>query len=300
MKKLLLALLFSALPFAAQAKETVTLIYSWGYGDSFATTFRTMVKEANAIQDRYNFQFEARPGAGGSIAANHVLNTSNTILISSSAFFIRPVVYPNESYDLNRYQILMRPFDCPMSVTTSKYSSWDQVPKNTRLTIGTSGLGVTTHLFALQLQQNLPNLDVVAFKATSESLVAAVGKQIDFHVAFLSEPESWSGDEKRKLNVLGITGVRRINSYEPLTNQGFSRTIGGMNVPYHLVVPNTMDENKYKEIREILMRANKSKDVIALYERDHCFDTSAIDTDMKSLYRQQREYWHKLASKVKL
>ena len=50
MKKLLIALLFLAT--MAQAKETVTIIYGFSPADTQANYSRSLVEEANRIQDK--------------------------------------------------------------------------------------------------------------------------------------------------------------------------------------------------------------------------------------------------------
>ena len=299
MKKFLLAMIMAATTITASAREQITLVYSWGFGDSIAGINRALVKEANEIQDRYHFLFDAKPGAGGSIAANHVAKAPNTILISSSAFYIRPVVYPNESYDLSRYQVLLTQFDCPMAITAGKYDAWSKLPQDRPLTIGTSGLGVTTHLAATQIQARYKNMQVVPFKATSESLLSAVSGQTDLHVAFLSEPEAWSKNDSRNLHVLGITGRTAVKQYQPLVNQGFPAILGDMNVPFQLIVPADFPADKYHEIREILQKAMKSRSVKDLYAIDYCTGTEDR-RDMKAFFKSQSDMWRRLASGVKV
>ena len=80
MKKTLTAVVLAATAFASVAKENITIYYSWGAADTAANFHRVLADEANKIQDKYNFVFDVKPGAGGSIAANHVLNQSNTVL----------------------------------------------------------------------------------------------------------------------------------------------------------------------------------------------------------------------------
>ena len=98
----LLAILFAALTIASvQAKEVVTINYAFSQADSMANYTRTLVEEANKQQDKYTFVFDTKPGAGGAIVANWVKsNPTNGIAMTSSAFFIRPNFYPNESYDI--------------------------------------------------------------------------------------------------------------------------------------------------------------------------------------------------------
>ena len=89
MKKLL-AILTIALSFAATAQENVTIYYAFSPADSMANYSRALAKEANRIQTKYNFISDTKPGAGNAIAANFVKANPNTILHTSSAFFVRP------------------------------------------------------------------------------------------------------------------------------------------------------------------------------------------------------------------
>ena len=111
MKKLLSVLLFAA-ALTTQAKDTVTIVYAWSPSDSIANMDRTLADEANKLQNKYTFIFDAKPGAGGSIAANYVAATPNTILATSSAFFVRPNVYPTESHDITAFKEVLIA-ECP-------------------------------------------------------------------------------------------------------------------------------------------------------------------------------------------
>ena len=52
MSKLLAAVLTVFALASAQAKETITIFYAWGPGDSVANYHRTLAAEANKIQDK--------------------------------------------------------------------------------------------------------------------------------------------------------------------------------------------------------------------------------------------------------
>jgi tripartite-type tricarboxylate transporter receptor subunit TctC len=129
MSKLLGFLLSAFLAGSAGAAETITIVYAWGPGDSVANYHRTLADQANKIQNKYVFVFDTKPGAGGAIAANHVLNTPNTLLAHSTAFFVRPNVYPNESYDLNAFKEQFTHCMAPMAVPSTKYKNCNQIQK---------------------------------------------------------------------------------------------------------------------------------------------------------------------------
>ena len=75
----------------ASAAETISILWGFSIGSNQALTLRHIAEDANKSQSKYNFIIESKSGAGGSIAANHVLqNPNNTVVGMSSIFFIRP------------------------------------------------------------------------------------------------------------------------------------------------------------------------------------------------------------------
>jgi len=299
MKKSVLGLFLSILALTVAAKETVTIVYSWTAADGPANYSRTIIEEANRLQDKYTFIFDTKPGAGGSIAANHVKNTPNTILATASAFFVRPNFFPNESYDLSVFKEIYLQCTAPMAITGVKYQTWADVPKDKPLTIGVSGLGTTTHLFASQIQAQYPKLTVIPFKSTSESLLSVAGGNTDLHVAFLGEVESWSSGNKQ-LKVLGISGTAKVRRFPTLASQGFGRTVADIGVPFHLVVPANISNAKFKEWRDILVQAGQAANVKETYKLDACVPQDIKDEDLESWYRAQVLKWHQLSQGVKL
>jgi tripartite-type tricarboxylate transporter receptor subunit TctC len=301
MKKLLTTLLLAASALAAHAKENITIFYAWGPGDSVANYHRTLAVEANKIQDKYNFIFDTKPGAGGAIATNHVLNTPNSVLAHSTAFFVRPVVYPNESYDLTKFKEQYVHCMAPMAVTSTKYKTVRDVPANA--SVGISGLGVTTHLAAIELQKRYPQLNIIPFKSTNDSMLSMVAGQTDLHIGFISEAEQWSkenANSDRKVTVLGITGNKVVNGYQPLVRQGFDASFADMNVGHHLLLPTTVSEEKRKEFHAIFARAAQAQSVRAAYAVDYCEPQTVTYDGLDKFFIFHTNYWKKLASAVKL
>lgn len=302
MIKLLTTLLLAIASVTATAKENITIIYSWTAADGPANYSRAIIEEANKSQSKYNFIFDTKPGAGGSLAANYVKNTPNTILATASAFFVRPNFFPNESYDLNAFKEIYLQCTAPMAITATKYKTWTDVPKDRPITIGVSGLGTTTHLFASQIQKKYPNLTVIPFKSTSESLLSVASGNTDLHVAFLGEVETWGADNSKysKLNVLGTSGHDIIRGFPTLVSQGFGPTVANISVPFHLAVPANMSEEKFNELRNILVRAGQSASVKETYKQDACVAGNLTDSNLQPWYRAQVAQWRRLSTGVKL
>jgi len=305
MMRNLFALILLCASVVSQAKENITIIYAYNIADSVANYHRALTIEANAIQDKYLFIFDARPGAGGAIASNYVLNTPNTILAHSTAFFIRPNVYPKESYDLSSFKELFNHCTASMAVTSVKYKSWKDVPAKT-VTVGISGLGVTTHLAALQLQKNLPNMDIIPFKSTTDSMFSMIGANTDFHIGFISEAEQWTKKNKSAVNngavnILGITGTKAVSGYPTLVSAGFPQAFSQMDVGHHLVIPvGRFSDEKARELYDIFGKAAKSKSVRDAYAVDFCNPAETPYSELQNWYSFHTEYWKKLSTGIDL
>jgi tripartite-type tricarboxylate transporter receptor subunit TctC len=302
MKKILAILLVSAFAVSAQAKETVTIVYSWSAADPAANFDRAIIHEANQLQNKYQFLFEAKPGAGGTVAANYALTNANSVLATSSAFFIRPNFYPTDSHDIAKFQALMPKCVVTALITSSKYKTWKEVPTNKPLSIGVSGLGTTTHLIAEQIVAKYPNMQVIPFKSTSEALVNVIGGQVDFAVNFIGDVESWTKENstKRTLNVLGATGSQPMGKIPTLVSQGFSAELSTMSPPHQYLIPASLSDEKTREIREILVKASKTPAVKAAYAIDQCRPFEIPESQLQSWYQTQTSKWKTLTTGVKV
>jgi len=289
------------LSFYASARENITIIYGFSAGDNSANYARNLADEANQIQDKYNFLFDVKPGAGQVVAFNYIKNTPNTIFMTSGAYWLRPNFYPKESYDVHEFRTIMTQCSVPFAVATGKYSNWKDVPKDQPITIATSGLGIVSHLAALQIQKVYPNSTIVPFKSTTDALIATLGKQVDLAVGFVGDVEKYSSDaSKTKLNILGTTGPKYVGNYPNLSSQGFPVALAKMNTPYNLMVPRSFSEDKAKEIRDILLKVENKKSVRDSYALDYCQPFQILEKDLPAWWDDQNRYWTSLTVGVKL
>jgi tripartite-type tricarboxylate transporter receptor subunit TctC len=301
MKKLLAILLF-AFAGLAQAQQNVTIYYGWSAADKAANFHRTLANEANQQQKKYNIIFDVKPGAGAAIAAMYVEKNPNTVLATSSAFWIRPNFFPKESHRIEDFRELMPTCDAPLTIVSSKYKSFKEVPADKPLTVGISGLGITTHLVAVEIAKKYPNMTIVPFKSTNEAVIAVLGGQTDFSVNFVGDSEQYLVDSgKGRVYMLGVTGNSPVLNTPTFVSQGFGNTISYMNAPAHLVVPNTMPEAQYKELRAIFVKAGRSQTVLDAYKADHCSSLNQMpDDQIQPWYNAQNARWKKITSTITL
>jgi tripartite-type tricarboxylate transporter receptor subunit TctC len=301
MKKLLTAVILATAALSANAKETIQIIYGFGAGDNSTNYARNMAAEANKIQNKYNFVFDVKSGGGQVVAFNHVKNTPGAIFMTSGAYWLRPNFYPNASYDVNEFRTIMTQCSVPFAVASKKHANWASVPKNQPITIATSGLGVVSHLTALQIQKVYPDSTIVPYKSTSEALVATMSGQVDLVVGFVGDIEKYTQEGfAGKLTTLGTTGPKFVGNYPNLTSQGFPAPLAKMNTPYNLMVPRSFPEDKAKEIREILLSVENKKSVRDAYALDHCQPFQVPAKDLGTWWNEQNQYWSGLTVGVKI
>jgi len=286
---------------AVQARENVTIIYGFGAADNFANYGRTLADEANKIQDRYNFMFDVKPGGGQVIAYNYVKNNPNVIFQTGSAFWVRPYFYPKESYDVHEMRTIATQCSAAFAVGSATYSDWNSVPKDKPLTVATSGLGVISHLVALELQKKYPQITVVPFKTIADAVIASMSGQVDFVVAFIGDLEKFEIEKNgRRMTILGVTGTKAIGKYPTLSSNGFPSILDKMSSQTSLMVPSSWSNEKAKEIRTILLQAETAKSVRDAYALDYCIPFQLPENKLKSWWDEQNETWAKLTNGVKI
>ena len=288
----ILLLLYTSVVFS---KEVITVIYAFSPSDTTANYSRMLLIEANNIQNKYTFIFDAKPGAGGTLAANFVSNTPNTILHHSTAYFVRPNIFPNESWDLSQFKEEFVHCEAPLVVASAKYKSWKDI-NNKIVTIGISGLGVTTHLMAVQLKKKYPNLNIIPFKSTTDAMMSMLSGNTDLAIGFAGEVKNWEG----KMTALGITGQRSYPNFPTLVSQGHHTVFGGMVVGQHYVVPTNWPDDKAREIYNIFNQASKSTVVTDSYRDDFCTPLPTDYKDLPKFYDAKTEYWKKLSIGIKV
>jgi tripartite-type tricarboxylate transporter receptor subunit TctC len=302
MKKLM-AIILATLSFSASARETTTLAYSWTAADKAANFYRALADEANKLQTQYTFVFDAKPGAGGTVAANYTTNNaSNTLWINSSAGFIRPNLLPADSHSMADFRSILPMCVSPFVISSAKYKSWNEVPRDAKLSIGMSGMGTTTHLVSIQIAKNYPNLLIVPFKSTSEALLGVLSGSVDFSVGFHGDSEQYTGpDVAKRIYWLGQTGSNSIKGTPLLANQGFSRELLDMSTPQQIFASRKLDNDRFNSMRKILVEASRAQSVKDANAADNCIPNNQMpDSQLNSWFNSQVSQWKRLTQGVKI
>jgi tripartite-type tricarboxylate transporter receptor subunit TctC len=303
MFKILLTTMLMVWTVTSYAKEVITIVYGWQASDAAAAYTRNMANEATAMQDRYVFLFDPKPGAGGSIAANYVQNNPNTILATTSAFWVRPQFFPKESHDPTKFRELMPQCISPLGIYSKKYQSWKQVPVDRPVTISVTGLGITSHLIATTVAKKYTQLQIIPYKSATEATTAVLSGVTDLAVSFMGDGDQYvrATDTKNQLYLLGITGKNAVDGFSTLSSQGFSPDLAEMSAPSHLVVPVGFPENKFQEIRAILLSASQKKSVLDAFKLDRCSPFNQMpDDEIQPWFHAQSARWKRATAGVEL
>lgn len=288
MKKLLIALLFFT--GVAQAQERIPSVWAFNIANIQGTYYRATLEEANRIQKKYEFVAEHKPGAGGEIGALYVRGEKIALLGTSSAYFIRPHLY-QAKYSFDQFKPVHVMALSPAALVT-KNQDLKTILSKDKISIGTAGAGSTTHLMALKFKEYFPNKNVVivSYKSSTEALQDVLGGHVDLTFEFLGDAEA------RGAKILGLTGRNRVKNYPLLKDMGYPNQADI--VGYYLVLVRAdIPQEQYREIQDILVKAEKSSRVQELYASDYSSKPTVplvTPNDYMRWYEQTIKTWARL------
>jgi tripartite-type tricarboxylate transporter receptor subunit TctC len=294
MKRLLLVFCVFLFGAAAYAQQTVTVLWPFNIGSNQAAYARAIIDQANTQQTKYRFVLENKPGAGGTIAARMVQGSHEITLLSmSSSFFIRPVFYPNESYNVNNFKPVY--VECqgqPLALVSSKFKNIGEIRKQQRVTVGVV-LGGMTESVGRELTNHLPGVivELIPYQGSLQATQDVIGGRLDASVDFAGDVSQWI--ETGKMFAVGITGTRSFPNYASFKSQGvtgFEELISN----YQIIASKSLAPSLTEELHGIFTAAAKDSPILNdLYKRDFC---TAANVDMKqseALFEKWKAYWPK-------
>jgi tripartite-type tricarboxylate transporter receptor subunit TctC len=297
MKQVIVATVLALSTVLAHAQQTITIVWPFGMGDTQAQYSRSLVEGLNRDQKKYTFILENKPGAGATIGAKYVAATPNTILAASTAFFVRPNFYPEESHKVADFKPLMTQCAAPMVIVSKRYQSWKDIDPQAKINIGISGLGATSHLMALEIKKRYPNATPIPYKGTREASIDAANGNLDMSVAFIGEVEGLLDD--KRLYALGLSGPNPVRGIPTLESQGFEGVKEIVNM-HSLIVPKTMPDTQYDELRTLVLKAAKADSVQRAYQVDYCQPSNFTARPTVDWFYKQISMWKRLSQGVSI
>jgi tripartite-type tricarboxylate transporter receptor subunit TctC len=251
MKKLFTLLLLSIASIAFADPVPVNIHWPFAVSSPQANMVRGLIETANTQQTKYNFVFSHKPGAGGSIAARSVTPSQLSVLASTSSFYIRPLLY-KDSHNINDYSMVAEMCTAqPLAIFSKKFKSVSDFNKG--VTVGVIPGSITT-LVTRSLSKSNTHLNIVEvpYKGTTEATTDLLGGHIDGSVDFIGKAVLARFDST--VNIVGISGTKRIGSYATFESMG-AKGLEGVTNDYFLFVHKSVDEATKKELNSIFRQA---------------------------------------------
>lgn len=253
-KKILLALLIAVSGLAhAQKPEDVFVLWPYSLGADRVNWTRLMLDKANTTQTKYNFVLMQAQGAAGVVAAKRTLSANKpTLMLTTTAFFLKPITDPDTSYAINAFKPMVLMAEVPLAIGYStKYNpTVDSIIKKSQINFAIgSGRGGTFHAVSEQFKFKHPNTLIIPHNATPETISGVMGGHFDL---FIEEIKGVTANPE--MAVLGITGPKRMGGFKTLAEQGYPNVDKLNNVNF-IVAPTAMSPELFKELQDILLAA---------------------------------------------
>lgn len=193
---------------------TVRVVVPYAAGGPVDVPARLLI-ERLAAQTKGVFILENRPGAGGSIGLQAVVQAApdgGTLLLTTSSVTMVPTIYPKLAFDpLRDLTSISLVTEVPISLAVRAASPFrdlaDLVARAKaapgKYTFGSGGVGTGNHL-AGELLKKLAGIDLlhVPFRGVAPALTALYAGDID--MLFASTVETVSHARDRRIRVLGV------------------------------------------------------------------------------------------------
>jgi len=297
-KKVLVAAVL-ACSLSALAAERITFMVAWSAASGLAANTRLLCQEMNRIQNKYEFVAEFRPGAGGAIGSNYVLqNPKNTITVGSSTFFLRSNFDRATGYDIDSFQgVFVQVVGTPVALYSSKYSSLSEFRQSNKVTTGISGYGSHSNFLSTVLTGTGTTVDIINYTSLVDATKEVLGKHLDSSWNWLYDVEPQA--EANKTKILAITGTRSMNGHPTFASLGV-KGFENVSASYGVFASVNMPPERVREIYEILKQAHRSSEIQESYTKQYYVTTTDMTfAETQAWFRQQAQFWREQSAKVK-
>ena len=214
---LLASLLLAAKSFAAFPEKPIRFVVAFAPGSSTDIVARLIAEQVSASLGQPVF-VENKPGAGGNIATQGVMNgpaDGHTLLFHSVAYAVNPTLFGNAGYDAVKdlQAVALAGFTPNLlyvhpDVKANNLPELLALARNGKLAYASSGNGTTTHLGAEWLFRGLAKVDVthVPFQPAAATN-AVVSGQVP--IASTSMPPAVPFAKTGKVRPIAVMSLKR-------------------------------------------------------------------------------------------
>lgn len=274
------------------ASQTVPIIWPFSVASTQANALRGIIDNANRAQTKYQFVFENKPGAGGTIAVRHLLEQKTpALLMNSTSVFIRPFYYPNESYDVNLLQpVSVVSSDIPIVMISKNIKTLDDLKTKRSVTLSIVP-GTIFESTARVIQKNITVTEFVAVPYAVGSVNGTqdlIGGHLDVSIEFIRNAMPWI--ESGSINALAITGSHDHGSIKTFGSLGI-KGLESMVAANYIIAPKSMSEDLVQEFYEILSDAMVKQNVVNIWTEDAGRVVKRTRKDTLLFWNKEKSIW---------
>jgi len=295
MKKLFVGLTILLTACIVHAETVIEIVWPFSIASPPAKYLRLVISQANENQSDYKFILSNRPGAGGSIAAHAVINsTKPTLLATTNAFFVRRYLYPKNSYQFDNFTPVSLIGSAPLGFISQGNLAWQDIVKKKEIFVGINGAGSLSHVLAENLKISYPQVILVPYPGPTEALKDMRGGQIDLVI----DVPSVAPPQQSFVKIHSITGADNHDGKFILLSRTVNKNFEHMSVDFFIVAPAAMSNELLAKIQSILNQSiNKNSQLAEAYK----IDTVSIKTvDISTWYQDNIKIWADLTKGIEI
>ena len=294
MKKLIIALIGCLFTSLVHSQTVVEIVWPFSIASPPANYLRQIIEQANSTQAEFKFVLIQRVGAGGSIAAAAVKNSNRpALLANTTAFFVRPYLYPEQSYKFSEFVPVLLMGSGPIGFIGNGKSDWNSILSKKQIFIGTNGVGSLSHVVADNLKQLYPQVILVPYQGPTEAAKGVIAGDIDLVI----DVPSQARPDQTLLKLHNITGSNSYNGKFVLLSKEVDTKFVNMSVDFFIVAPTDMDPLEIKKLSVILTSANVNNRKLAdLYQSEYVIVNQNISD---AWYTEKVMQWKEITKNVK-
>ena len=285
---MLLALVLGVVATFVNAQTIVPVYWPFSAASQSAAMVRNLVDSANGQQNKYQFVFTHKPGAGGTIAAQSVLAEKNlAVLVSSSSFYVRPLLF-NESHEVDQFNMTNTLcMNQPLAIFSKTISSITDA-RGRQITSGINP-GSITQLVNEAIRANNKDIRIidVPYKGTPEATSDMLGGHIDGSVDYTGK--STFARFPAEVKVVGITGTKdypRMPTFKSQKIKGLDNVVAS----FYIFVPANVSKSQQEELSQIFYTAYNDG-VKDKCEEDYGVIQKTPFTQLEKLNQNTQQFW---------
>jgi len=297
-KKILATVFMLIVSSTAWSAERIHIVWGFSPGSNQANFYRAIVQELNTVQNKYQFVFEHRPGAGGAVAARYVLsNPATAILGGTSTFFLRSHFDKETGYSTDDFQpVLVQTQGAPLVLLSSRHQTLKDSKQSQDFTVSVSGFGSSSHLMGSVLKESMPQVRMVNYVSLVDANKDILGRHIDAGWNFFADVDKTiESGHAAGLALTGTVSHKGIPTFKDIGVAGFDQLTSNT----AMYASNNMPKEKLLEIHGYLREVNRQQQIRALYALEYSTPADMNYPQTVQWYSQQQVFWAKQAQKVK-